>query len=63
MIVEIADRAETAAADLLAAVNTGGASTTELRAVLNATRSVAAAVTAAQTAAAEQIARREHHGD
>ena len=63
MIVGIAERAEAAAADLLAAVNTGGASTTELRAVLDATRSVAAAVTAAQTAAAEQIARREHHGD
>ena len=63
MILEAARRAETAAAALLAAVNTGTASTAELRRVLTATRSVAAAVGAAQTAAAEQIARRERHGD
>ncbi|MCY4068475.1 MAG: DUF222 domain-containing protein [Acidimicrobiaceae bacterium] len=63
MILEAARRAETAAAALLAAVNTGTASTAELRRVLTATRSVTAAVGAAQTAAAEQIARRERHGD
>ncbi len=63
MILEAARRAETAAAALLAAVNTGTASTAELRRVLTATRSVTAAVDAAQTAAAEQIARRERHGD
>ncbi|MCY4174805.1 MAG: DUF222 domain-containing protein, partial [Acidimicrobiaceae bacterium] len=63
MILEAARRAETAAAALLTAVNTGTASTAELRRVLTATRSVAASVNAAQTAAAEQIARRERHGD
>ena len=63
MVLEAARRAETAAAALLTAVNTGTASTAELRRVLTATRSVAAAVGAAQTAAAEQIARRERHGD
>ena len=63
MVLEAARRAETAAAALLAAVNTGTASTAELRRVLTATRSVTAAVNAAQTAAAEQIARRERHGD
>ncbi|MCY4068743.1 MAG: hypothetical protein OXE79_06540, partial [Acidimicrobiaceae bacterium] len=63
MVLEAARRAETAAAALLTAVNTGTASTAELRRVLTATRSVTAAVGAAQTAAAEQIARRERHGD
>ncbi|MCY4068296.1 MAG: DUF222 domain-containing protein [Acidimicrobiaceae bacterium] len=63
MILEAAQRARTAAADLLAAVNTGTASTGELRKMLDATRAVTAAVNAAQTAAAELIARRERHGD
>ncbi|MCY4068684.1 MAG: hypothetical protein OXE79_06240, partial [Acidimicrobiaceae bacterium] len=63
MVLEAAHRARAAAADLLAAVNVGAASTAELRMVLDATRSIAAAVAAAQAAAAELIARRERHGD
>ncbi len=63
MVLEAVERAETAAADLLAAVNAGAASTSELRRVLAATRCIAAAVNAAQTVAAELIARRERHGD
>ena len=63
MVLEAVERAETAAADLLAAVNAGAASTAELCRVLAATRCIAAAVNAAQTVAAELIARRERHGD
>ncbi len=63
MVLKAAERLRTAAADLLAEVNTGAASTDELRKVLDTTRSVTAAVNAAQTAAAELIARRERHGD
>ncbi|MCY4067646.1 MAG: hypothetical protein OXE79_00845, partial [Acidimicrobiaceae bacterium] len=63
MILEAAERAGTAAADLLAAVSAGTASTGELRKVLDATRSITATLSAAQTGAAELIARRERHGD
>ena len=63
MVLKAAERLRTAATDLLAEVNTGAASTDELRKVLDTTRSVTAAVNAAQTAAAELIARRERHGD
>ncbi len=63
MIIEIAERAEAAANELLAAVDAGAATCDELREVLRVTRSVAAAVTSVQTTAAELIARRERHGD
>jgi len=63
MIIEIAERAEAAANELLAAVDAGAATCDELREVLRVTRSVVAAVTSVQTTAAEQIARRERHGD
>ncbi len=63
MITQIAKRAEAAASELLVAVNTGAAPCDELREVLRVTRSVAAAITSVQTTAAEQIARRERHGD
>ncbi len=63
MIIEVAERAQAAVNDLLAAVNAGTATSVELREVLGVTRSTAATVNAAQTAAAELIARRERHGD
>ncbi len=63
MIMQIAQRAETAANELLAAVDAGTASCDELREVLRVTRSVAAVVASVQTTAAEQIAGRERHGD
>ncbi len=63
MIIQIARRAEAAANELLSAVNGEGVSCDELREVLRATRSVAAVVASVQTTAAEQIARRERHGD
>jgi len=63
MIIAVAERAKAAVKDLLAAVNAGTATSEELREVLGVTRSTAAAINTAQTAAAELIARRERHGD
>ncbi|MCY4176376.1 MAG: DUF222 domain-containing protein [Acidimicrobiaceae bacterium] len=63
MVLEDAQQAVTATSRMLAAVRDGAASTGELRKVLDATRSITAAATATQTAAAELIARRERHGD
>ncbi len=63
MIIEVAERARATANDLLVAINTGAATSSELREMLDVTRCTAAAVSAAQTAAAELIAQRECHGD
>ncbi len=63
MITQVARRAETAANELLAAIDAGAASCDDLREVLRVTRSVAAVVASVQTSAAELIARRERHGD
>jgi len=63
MLMQIAQRVETAANELLAAVDGGDACCDELREVLRVTRFVAAAITSVQTTAAELIAVREHHGD
>jgi len=63
MIIAVAERAQAAVNELLAAVNAGTATCAELREVLGVTRSTAAAINTAQTAAAELIARRERHGD
>ncbi len=63
MVMELAKQAETAVNKLLVAVNADAVATVELRQVLTSARSIAAVVTATQTAAAELIASRERHGD
>jgi len=63
MITQIARRTETAANELLSAVDGGDASCDELREVLRVTRCVAAAIASVQTTSAELIAARERHGD
>ncbi len=63
MLVETARRAETAAKETLALVNAGDVSCEEMREMMAVTRSAAAMLSAAQTAAAASIAGRERHGD
>ena len=63
MLIEAARRAEAAARETLAAVNRGTVSCAEMRKTLTVLKSAAAAISAAQTAAAESIAVRERHGD
>ena len=63
MLIETADRVETAAKEMLSLVNAGTASCAELREMLIMARSAAAMISAAQTSAAATISGRERHGD
>ena len=63
MLIEAARRAESAAKEMLALVNEGSASCSEMREMLPVAMATVALVTAAQTSAAASIAGRERHGD
>ncbi len=63
MLLEAARRAEAAAQEMLALVNEGSASCSEMREMLPVARATVAIVSAAQTSAAASIAGRERHGD
>ncbi len=63
MLIEAARRVETAAKDVLAAIEAGSMSGGEAREVLAACKPAMAALTAAQTAAARVVAGAEQHGD
>ena len=63
MLIEAARRAEAAAKDMLACVNSGSASTPELHQMLAVSKTTVAIISAAQTAAAATIAKCERHGD
>ncbi len=63
MLIEAARRAEAAAREMLALVNAGDASCSEMREMLPVARATVAIVSAAQTSAAASIAGRERHGD
>ena len=63
MLIEAARRAEAAAKQMLAVVNAGEASCTEMREMLAVSKSTMAIMSATQTAAAAAVAGRERHGD
>ena len=63
MLLEAARRAEAAAQEMLALVNEGSASCSEMREMLPVAMATVTIVTAAQTSAAASIAGRERHGD
>ncbi len=63
MLIEAARRAEAAAKEMLAVVNEGSASCTEVREALEISRAFMAAGSAFQVGAARIIAGREQHGD
>jgi hypothetical protein len=63
MLIGAARRAEAAAKEMLAHVNTGSASCAEMREMLALSRATVAIISAAQTSAAAAIAGRERHGD
>ena len=63
MLIEAVRRVETAAKEVLAAMNDGSLSCGEARHVLSACKSAMAALTAAQTSAARVVAGAEQHGD
>ncbi len=63
MLIEAVRRVETAAKEVLAAMNDGSLSCGEARHVLSACKSAMAALTAAQTSAARVVAGVEQHGD
>ena len=63
MLIEAAHRAEAAAKQLLAGVNSGSASCAELREMLAVSKATMAILSTAQTSAASVIARAERHGD
>ncbi len=63
MLIETARRGHAAAKEMLALVNEGSASCEEMREMLEESKATAALISAAQTAAAANIAGRERHGD
>ena len=63
MLIAAARRVEAAAKEMLALVNEGSASCTEMRGVLAVCKATVAIMSAAQTSAAVSIAGRERHGD
>ena len=63
MLIEAARRAEAAAKEMLALVNAGAASCTEMREMLEVSKATVAIMSVAQTSAAASIAGRERHGD
>ena len=63
MLIEAARRAETAAKEMLALVNDGAASSSEMRQMLSVSKATMAIMAAAQTGAASIIAKSERHGD
>lgn len=63
MLIEAARRAETAAREMLALLNSSTASCAQAREVLAVCKSTAAVVAAAQTSAAKLVAGVEGHGD
>ena len=63
MLIEAARRAETAAKEMLALVNVGAASCSEMREMLAVSKATMTIMAAAQVGAAAVIARSERHGD
>ena len=63
MLIEAARRAETAVKEMLACINGGSASCSELREALAVSKSFMAAGSAFQVGAAQVIAKAERHGD
>ena len=63
MLIEAARRAQAAAKEMLALVNEGSASCAEMRDMLAVSKITVAIMSAAQTAAAANIAGSERHGD
>ena len=63
MLIEAARRAEAAAKEMLALVNTGAAASAELREAMKVSKAFMAAGSAFQVAAAASIALGERHGD
>ena len=63
MLIEAARRAEAAAKEMLALVNTGAAASGELREAMKVSKAFMAAGSAFQVAAAASIALGERHGD
>ena len=63
MIVELAQRAETAVTQMLAAASDGSAAATDLRTTLEMSKAIASKLAAFQARAAVGLAARERHGD
>ena len=63
MLIDAALRTEAAAKDMLACVKDGSASTSELRRMLEISKSISTVVSAAQASGAAMIAGRHRHGD
>ena len=63
MLIEAAQRAQAAAKEMVALLNEGAASCSELRQMLELSKSTVAIMSAAQVRAAASIAGRERHGD
>ena len=63
MLIEAARRAETAAREMLALVNVGEASCSEIREALEVSKALAGVNSAFQVAGAAAVAGRERHGD
>ena len=63
MVIEVAERLDAVASELLACVNRGDSSSEELLSVLTTTKAVRAKLDAAQAAAAATVAGRQRHGD
>ena len=63
MLIEAARRAEAAAKEILALVNAGEASCSEMREMLAVSKATITIMSAAQAAAAASVAGRERHGD
>ena len=63
MLIEAARRAEASAKEMLALVNDGSASSSEMREMLAVSKATVAMMSAAQANAAATIAKRERHGD